>query len=549
MITFTSEIKWADINRCHSEYDEELPELKLGKLAVHEDIFEGGSKFRARISRYLDKRLMEEDAVYFNAKSSGLAMQSSKSTFERRMKISRYTPVVAGKLEMLNSATLQSQPRITEMPSSAGATGEGGAEQALAGEVTPSYWHKLNDNANGAGADLTEIAQDLVRNFMIHGRAYLMLKFPQTTYAETLAQQSEVGAMDATMHSISPKIIDDWLIKEGVLQYIRTHTTEDIRVNPWDESTGTRHTWTYYTPTETAAYEADEMLGAPQPQAAVLRDVTPHDLGVVSVIPMRLPSSLWLMERLREPALSLFNRRAASTWSLNQMAFSILTLIGTDPDQKVEKYIDPETEALCLNTGTAAFLAPSPAVWDALQKDAEGLEKAMDDAIQVAALSVASRDSSGRQSGVAKFREFGSLANLLSAYGIALRNTFERAVEIIKSARNETKSIKIEGLDKFDIQSLDLRTKQAKDVLPLSTSKTFDKWLVGDLLLAHAKDAPASVRAQIIADVVSAEPPEIETVGEQDQPQATGGEEDVDTDPGRDGKGKAVEGTYKERSV
>ncbi len=228
------------------------------------------------------------------------------------------------------------------------------------------------------------------------------------------------------------------------------------------------------------------------------------------------------------------------------MGFSLLTLIGTDSEQEVSAVIDPDVEALKMKTGQAQFLSPNVAIFAALSGDLEKQEKAMDDAIQVAALSVATRDTQGRQSGVAKFREFGSLANLLSSYGIALRNAFEAAIAIIKTARGEDKIVKLDGLDRFDIQSLDLKTKQAKDVLPLSTSPTFDRVLTAELLLAHAHDFPEQVRAIIAREALTAPPKEPEAEGPPGPGEAGEREDD---EPLRTNKAKVVENTYKERAV
>jgi len=551
--TWPDAIKIEDIQRTHAEYDEKDPDLGLGKLQIHEDLYEGGSKFRKRANSYLDMRTIEDGGgADINLKSEGNVTSSrgNASLRKKRLRASRYVPVAAGKLEILNAATLQSPPRITAIEDLAsGDQSENDiAELFSESPKAVGYWGRLNDDADGSGANLTEIAQDLVRALMMHGRAYLAVEFPVDTGAQTLGQQKDAGVLDARLKAVSPVSVDDWKYSvTGKLEYLRTHTAVEIRDYPWSEPRGMRHEWTYYTPEEVVKYAAEFLEKAPSPQAARrVADPAQHSLKSIPIIPVRIPKSLWLMERLREPVLKHYNRDSSLVWSLNQMGFSLLTLIGTDAEQEVSAVIDPDVEALKMKTGQAQFLSPNVAIFEALSGDLEKQEKAMDDAIQVAALSVATRDTQGRQSGVAKFREFGSLANLLSSYGMALRNAFEAAIAMIKTARGEDKIVKLDGLDRFDIQSLDLKTKQAKDVLPLSTSPTFDRVLTAELLLAHAHDFPEQVRAIIAREALTAPPKEPEAEG----PSGPGEAEDPeDAEPLRTSKAKVVENTYKERAV
>jgi len=554
--TWPDEIRIEDIQRTHAEYNEKDPDLGLGKLQIHEDLYEGGSKFRKRANSYLDMRTIEDGGgADINLKSEGNVTGSLGNALlrKKRLRASRYVPVVAGKLETLNAAILQSPPRITAIPKNLAAGTQKEADAAsLLLDVQPSeadgYWAGLNDDADGNGADLTEIAQDIIRALMAHGRAYLAIEFPGDYGANNLGQQRESGALDARMKAISPVAVDDWHYTNGKLDYLRTHAVTDIKDLPWSESKGERHEWTYYTPDAVVRYAADFLKKSPSPQAARrVADPAKHSLKTIPIIPVRIPKSLWLMERLREPVLKHYNRDSSLVWSLNQMGFSLLTLIGSDAEQEVSAVIDPDVEALKMKTGTAAFLSPNVAIFSALSGDLERQEKAMDDAIQVAALSVATRDTQGRQSGVAKFREFGALANLLSAYGMALRNAIEAWIKEVKYVREEDDEIvKLDGLDRFDIQSLDLKTKQAQDVLPLSTSPTFNRVLTAELLLAHGRDFPEPVRGIIAREALTAPPKEPEAEDPSGPDEAGEREDD---EPLRTSKAKVVKNTYKERAV
>lgn len=559
------EIPFNDISKTHPEYNEQLQDLNnLGKLVVHEDLYSGGSAFRARANSYLDMRTLEEgEAANVNLKSAGDPyVHTHKDTFSgqgrvsglraKRLKASRYVPVVAGKLEALNAATLQSPPRITAFPKSASGDQNQSSTDALLhtkARTESGYWHSLNSNADGNGTDLSELARELVRSCMVHGRAYLGVRFPDASddyIPQTAQQQREMQETDARFVALDGKTVDDWLYDCGRLMYVRTHRVEQIKDRPWSESTGLRHTWTYYTDALVVTYVADA-TGTEKPKAAT-RIATPslHALGVIPIIPVTIPKSLWLMERLREPVLKHYNRSSSLTWALNQMGFSVLTLIGTDPDQDVSHTFDPETEALLLKTGSAAFLSPNVAVWSALQGDLDKQEQVMDDTIQAAALSVGSRDSSGRQSGVAKYREFGSLANLLASYGTALRNAFERGLEIIKASRNETQSIHLDGLDKFDVQSLEIKTRQVKELLPLSQSPTFERYATTELLLAAAQNAPDEVRGMIAIEQIGASKQSATT----DQVEVNDETVESDNDDlGRQPKTQLVKSTIKERVV
>ena len=478
--TFDSSIPVADLLVTHEDY-------RPDRIEVYNDLYEGGERFESRKDNYLRYRSIEKSGDTFANKHR-----------KQRLASATYTPHVAGAVDWIVAATFQSEPGILV-----------DAKEGESGD----YWNGLNTDADGRGCDFAAIMRERELKALIDGRSYLTARFPKVDLPEkaSLARQREAGGLDAVIGTLDAKDVDDWgEDPRGNLEWVRTHIVEPVRVKLWGRPTKERHTWTYITADSLIEYTAERDLdkdGKPKEWGKDAKATTtgprPHKLGRLPVWPIRIPRGLWLMNRLAHVALSLFNREASHDWALDTSAFAIPVI---QSDKKIDNIFASELMALKLGPEDKfGWSIPATQHFDALDKSAERKKANLFLAIQATALVAASKDSNGRQSGVAKFRDFGAIATLLSAYAGSLRDAGESLITTIRDAREEKDrvNVSISGLDKFDVQSLELKLKLGESFLSLAgqygnqATAIAREWVLLDLSLTMANTAPSDVKASI----------------------------------------------------
>ncbi len=466
----------------HREYDPV-------QIQRHQDLYEGGEGFEARKDSYLRKRQIES--------SNTLA---GRNTRKARMECADYTPHAAGLVDFLVGGTMQAGCDLLASD----------IVKPLPG--TPSraaYWNALNKDADGAGTDIDALAEQLVNSGMLHRRAYLSLCAPPRQITSDLGVQRAAGGLDYRIHLLTASDVDDWETAAGKLSMVRTHLVERIRKTPWGPPTREKHTWTFIDADCLQSFEADFEIGKTweAKQVATSTGARPHGLGALPVIPWKIQKGLWVANRLERTALALFNREASLAYALDQQAFSWLTLFT---NKAANDILLSETTAMILDPGDAAQVTGyDVAQFAALSGDCDRLQTNMFLTLQAMSLQAAAKDSNGRQSGVAKFRDFGSIAILLGCFAGATRDVIEQTVALIKHARQDdgVVEVSVSGLDSFDVQSTELKLKMAESFLNIQGIPDAAKqWVLSDASLAMAANAPATVR-ETIRQQAKAPPP------------------------------------------
>lgn len=534
---YPAEILLKDLQATHTAYD-------LAKIEKYEALYEGGKKFHDLIDQFLVKLQMEEAAPEaknqpgYNPKSEGSGVTQSPKLqgaggfhgkqYTARKKRAWYCPVVAGIIDFMAAAVSQNPPNIvTSKPADPKASLVDKVKNVILRLVgrkdeavdETSYWHTLNRDADGLGTDLPALGWQALIEGMVQKRSYLYVIFPEVT-ADNLADQEAKGGLDAKIGRLTARDVNDWQTdKRGALTMVRTYSCEHVRSNPWVQPDSKRHTWVYFTAQAVYQYvlvhKNDE---EPNPESQMVTRVTanPHDLGRLPVVPVR--NDIWPMERLYDSAVALFNRETAATWSLDRLAYAMMVLY-TEKDLG-EVVTD---QALLLNPGSdkAEILAPPAHIFAAQQADIERWKESLFLAIQAMVLLAAAKDEQGRQSGVAKQRDFGSLSTLLAAFASPLKDALEEVVEMIQEFRDDDDvALAIQGLDNFDVQSLELKLKNTASLLNLPMPDAARNWAILDAALAACANAPSEVREQIVNEVMAGKIQDAHKVDQADTRQA-----------------------------
>lgn len=480
-LTLPQSMKVKDLERTHKDYRADL-------LTKHQDLYEGGERFERNKDRYLRKRALDQDTEYRKS----------------RVACAHYTPHSAGAIDWLCAAAFQAEPALL-------AKGDGAQAE---------YWHGLNADADGTGRDLAAIARSRLLELMLHQRSYFAIVFPKTKESSDRAQQRAAGGLSGRLCELDAKDVDDWEHDEsGNLVWIRIHTVEQIRANPFGPMDSEKHTWTFVTKELSKKYTASRKLeqnGTPAAwkvdQLAAGESDEPHQMGELPIVAIEVPNGLWVMQRLAATALAIFNREASLEFALDTSAYALPVIRSKRP---IKGMVASELGALRIDPeDSAGFLESSGKHFEVLASRVEVLKADLFLAIQAMALQAAAKDDNGRQSGVAKFRDFGAITTLLSAFAAAMRDALEKAIAKIKKVRDEEKvEVTLQGLDKFDVQSLELKLKLADSFLKIpGIPDAARKWVVTSCSLAMAADAPPATREEIRVEaeksaVEKAEPP------------------------------------------
>jgi hypothetical protein len=438
------------------------------------------SEFEKRKGTYLQWRAIERHPAFGKIREARIASSCPPSQ-------------LAGLINFLAAATFSSSPAVIA-PSS---------------DPQYQYWISLNDDADGCGNSLTEVARNALVESLVQGRAYLSIDFPDADDMPDLATQKQAGALDARVCFIGAKQVDDWgEDDEGRLLWARSVTVDRKRTTIYGPADTEVTTWTYITPTFTQQYVASRSLDAngnaePWPEGAVAtaQPAKTHNLGCLPLIAVDAPH---IVKQLAPLALSIFNCESAADWHLSQSAYSQMVIQSSKTD--MSDVVSSEMTAIVLPDGNVSFPSPNPAHYMNLSSAADKKVAALYMALQSLILSQSAKASGPRQSGYSKELEFTQIAQLLSVFSMAIKEALRSAVSSIQLARHEIDSdIQLVGLDKFDLLGLDSKLDLVERILPLPLPDSVKRFAISDLAVSLTAQAPAAMRQQVQQDAANME--------------------------------------------
>ena len=432
---FPSEILYGEIKVTGANYDED-------RLEDFTCLYEGGKKFHDNIHRFLVKRRIES--------CEGENAEAGKKHYADRCAKAWYIPRGAGLIDWLVAKVFEKEVKIVC---------NGGTEEQKA------YWEGLNTNADGLGAPLSSIARQSLREVLTYGRGYFTTKF-----TDELGEAAKPETKDARLRSLPALLVNDWEFDaQGKLTMIRTHHTTMVRPNPWSQPDTKRQNWSFFTDTDIAEYSIDSKKDeTPNDKAPVPKtDEFEHDFGEIPIFPVRASREMWVMERVYDCLVGLFNREVSVTWALDQMAYALLVL-KLEPGNDMTKIVASEIAALRLNASAqedAKFDSPSPKLHEPLFRDAERMKEALYEVIQLLAQNaIATQTQNARQSADAKELDMAPMATLLASFAWPIKDALTAWVEAMKRYRGEDAlEITVQGIDEFDATLDDLKDAMTPD--------------------------------------------------------------------------------------
>lgn len=417
------------------------PDYSPDKIRRYEALYSAGEMFRDCLDEFLTKRQIEDAA------ESGVG---GSKHYELRKKVARLVPRGSGLIDWLVAAAFKQEPRIV--------CSGGTAEQK-------EFWEGLNKDVDGVGTDLPAYIRRGARGVLLHGRAAFTTNFvhPESKAGDKESAKVRFGLLQA-------RNFDDWeYARNGQLLWIRTRYCEDIRIQPWLQPEETRDLWTFITASQIAEYEWRHKRGAAPADKDIASGIAKqHEFGSVPVYPIRAGCEVWVMERIYDVLIALFNREVSITWALDNLAYALLVLNLNESDPK--SIIATEIAAMMLKIGeTAGFISPPATTFEPLFKDGERLKQALYEVIQALAINAAATQTqNARQSAQAKEIDRDPLHTLLAAIVWPAKDALETQITDLKRFRNEpTLKVEVEGMNTFDATMSD-----AKEVIEQGPSNS-----------------------------------------------------------------------------
>jgi len=308
------------------------------KITNYTALYEGGDIFTEQIENFLVKRKAEKNG--------------QSADYECRKHRAPYINHAGGLIDWLTAAVFKDEPAFV--------VDENASEQ------TKAYWEGLNEDANGLGWNLSAVAREGLRQVLLHGRSYLSVDFPSDE-----GSVADRNSLDAYIKNLRAIEVDDWHEKDGKLEWVRLHNAEQVRDREklWSQSNKVRHTWTYYQDNTIVMYEAYENGSGTfdSEEANKVYEVN-HDFNM-PVFDVNVTPGQWVMERIRDVVVAIFNRDAAVCKYLDDSAFQMFVL-KLNGARKMSGLIMEDITGLMLEIGEdAEWKAPQSGFYEPMHKD------------------------------------------------------------------------------------------------------------------------------------------------------------------------------------
>lgn len=175
------------------------------------------------------------------------------------------------------------------------------------------------------------------------------------------------------------------------------------------------------------------------------------------IVTLKLDPSLWLADQLYDPQVSLFNQSSAAEWALFSTNYAQLIFKNVDDEEVLNDRLN--------KAGDGYYWSLPPEVepeW--LERGGTGIDRAFDfvktrheemlGIVQQVSYSAAMSYAGLNRSGVSKQEDRRNLDILLEVYAQAIKTFAKECLDVCSIARGNTATWEVDGLNKYDSDSL-----------------------------------------------------------------------------------------------
>lgn len=338
-----------------------------------------------------------------------IGTEGGKTLWETRMERAWYNNYVGDMVDYLIASMMKKTPRF---------------------ESDAPYWEGLNDVADLDGNCLSLVLRDLFIAGMVTGRAYI---------GAAAAENPE----DLRLAVLDGLSVQDWASDAEGLLYVRTYRETSEKASAFAASGEVVRRWTYYFRDRDLTYRAGE-----KDTSATLERENEHSFGRVPIVPIRIPESLWVMRRLDDTMVSLFNHEVSIRCYLESLAYPYKVF---NTEGSLERVLNAQLAAIHLRAGeTFNYVGAPLGGYDALTKEREHQKKTLLEKLQTLAQNAAAIPQAGRMSGETVKAMRDPLQVLLQFYAQPYLDGLMNWIDMVKDYRRETVEVTVSGLDEFE---------------------------------------------------------------------------------------------------
>lgn len=454
------------------DIDQEHPGYRTRKEAwsKYRDLYVGGEQFKANSSQYLIRRGKEPGDVY-----------------AERLNRVFYENYIGSIVDWYAATLFRREPVITF----------GGPN-----EVGKKFFGELIEDADRRGTKSADMFRTQFVEALITGVSYVLVDFPRTdAIAGTRAEEDALGMSRAYLVPYRAEDVINWeLDDDGNFEWvvIRTSRLKKSRIDDTEWRNETR--WTLYDKQTFKRYRR-----ASDEDEIVLEDEGTHGLAKLGQVPLfglRISEGLWMLNRAASLQLEHFNKSNALSWALTMGLFAMPVVYS---DREWNQMVG---ESYYIQLGPEDKFGWAEPEGKVYQIAADNLVRLQEEIYRVCCLTQAGAalDVAGRQSALAKQRDFSITQEMLRAYGDAVKEQIRRVLHAIEAAREDGVDIDVVGMDEFDIADFGTELEDGKQLLALGlVSPTLKKEVFKKLALKYLSDAKQPLKDRIVAEIEVAE--------------------------------------------
>lgn len=452
--------------------DREHPEhvAKKAMWKKYRDLYAGGELLRAHAGEYLVRRSKEPNDVYFE-----------------RLNRVFYENYIGSIIDWYAATLMRREPVVMYE----------GASQAEA-----DFYNTFADDADLKGTTLADFFRQQFVQALIYGKTYIVVDFPRSVApAANRAEEEAAGRSRAFLADYAPDEVINWSYDDaGHMEWI-VFRTSFLRQNQVGDAAWNNETrWIYYDRENFRLYRRVEGAGA---NAGIdLVDEGRHGLASLRRVPvfqLKVSDGLWLMNKAALLQLEHFNKANALSWALTMGLFAMPVIYSE------REWSQIVGESYYIQLGPDDRFGWTEPQGHVYQIAADNLERLKDEIYRVCYLmhhAAGSDAGLAVQSGVSKQMDFSVTQEVLSSYGDAAKHTIKQVLCAIQTARQDSLSLHVSGLDEFDIGNFTTELDDAKKLLSFGIqSETLKRQLFKKLAFKYFSDSRQEVKNQIANEI------------------------------------------------
>lgn len=279
-------------------------------------------------------------------------------------------------------------------------------------------------------------------------RAYAWVNIPEVEQLPSnRREQEDMGQLDPYLMCLNAIDVIDWAHDGlGRLEWLMHKYTESVRPSI-DSERVTRCTWTYingevirrwvWTAPDTRTHEPKDWEEIPEVPPIV------HGFGEIPVVEMRLKDSMFIMGKLRDPAVALLRSQNDLDWALYRAAHALLWIRSKwDPEQPLlapGAYYQLSRDSNGRGIDEMGYAEPSGNSFEhqagRITQQRHGMFRVVHQMAQSYDPNTGSR---AQLSGESKAQDWRATEIVMSAYASALRPFIARILRLVSRVKNGT---------------------------------------------------------------------------------------------------------------